>query len=124
MGYLGGLSAGVDTSGPFASAKPALSDGSNFNELQGQVLQSLSDYSNATGEALSSGMESYMPSMDDDLGSLTNTALYSALSPQDVGSNNISSYVAALDQGMFHTDLTSPQAMADRARMSDLFSGI
>lgn len=96
----------------------------SFDQLQGKAMQAIQAYGDATSEYLSSGMDSYMPSTYDDLGGMTNTAMYNALSPQGVNGGNLNEYVSALDQGMFATDLTSPQGMADRARAASLFSGL
>jgi len=99
----------------------------SFDQLQGQVMSALSNYDAASGELVSSGMDSNMPSTFDDLddlGGLTTTAMYNSLSPQGMSTAELEQYETKLTQGMFDTDLTSPQSMADRARYSELFSGL
>ncbi len=96
----------------------------SFDQLQGQAMSALNTYDNASGELLSSGMGTQMPETYNDLGGLTNTAMYTTLQPQNVNMGNIVQYTQALEQGCFDTDLTSAQSMADRARYSELFEGL
>lgn len=87
-------------------------------------MSALNANDDASGELLSSGMDTNMPSTYDDLGGVTNTAMYRALSPKDVGIDDIVPYTQQLEQGCYDTDLTSAQSMADRARYAELFSGL
>jgi hypothetical protein len=96
----------------------------SFDQLQGKAMSALSAYDDASGELLSSGMGTGMPETYNDLGGLTNTAMYTTLQPQNVGMGNVVQYTKALEKGDFNTDMTSPQSMADRARYTELFEGL
>jgi hypothetical protein len=87
-------------------------------------MSALNAYDDASAELLSSGMDTGMPSTYDDLGGMTNTAMYRTLSPKNVGINNIAPFTQQLEEADFNTDLTSPKSMADRARYSELFAGL
>ena len=123
MGFFGNI-LGIGGSAYDKTQQLPSSGSSSLDESQGEIMSALQAYGDATSEYLSSGMDSYMPSTYDDLGGLTNTAMYNALSPQNVNGGNLNEYVSQLDQGVFDTDLTSPQSMADRARAASLFSGL
>jgi hypothetical protein len=110
-----------------ATSKTNLLPSSNdysFDQSQGRIMSALNAYDDASGELLASGMDTNMPSTYDDLGGLTNTAMYTTLSPKNVGIDNIVPYVQQLEEGCYDTDLTSAKSMADRARYSELFSGL
>ena len=95
-----------------------------LNDINAQTLQALQQNGQAAGELLSSGMDANMPDGFENLEAYTNTALYNALSPSSVNSGNINQYASQLEQGLFSSDLTSPQSMADMARSAELFSGL
>jgi hypothetical protein len=96
----------------------------SFDQLQGKTMSAVQTYGDATGELLTSGEGTGMPETYNDLGGLTNTAMYTTLQPQNVGMGNIVQYTQSLEQADFDTDLTSAQSMADRARYSELFEGL
>ena len=95
----------------------------NIDQQTGQVAIAIEKYGDANSQLLSAGFNT--PSAYDDLdSSTTQAAMYRANDPNDVDAQNIDGYVNNLGEGLFDTDLTSAQSMADRARYSELYSGL